>query len=188
MQHSSILQPIFQDLIFSPVTASLLYASVSNVAYLARRSHLRKQRKRDIFAIRASRDPDMSLLVYTVCLAAWQCFVLFFPITELVARLFGYVSFMFAYPKANGFGFILEPVNVQDLPFSIRAKRQIRLDWHRFSFNQGEIGRDGYKHPPTVTCNRPHADIPARGIRHWPWKRRYVQQAREKFKHRAKVE
>lgn len=183
---SSALQPL-QPLLSSPVAAGLVYASVSNVAYLARRAHLRNTRKRDILSIRVSRDPEMSLFIYTVCITAWQGFVLMFPFTELLARSFGYVSFMFAYPKAKGFGFILEPVSVQHLPLSKRAKRQIRLDWHEFSVNQGDIGRDGYRHPPSVTRNLPHADIPEWGIKHWPWRRRYVQEARAKFKDKAKV-
>ena len=184
---NSLLCPLLQSAVFSPVSTSLLYVSLSNVVYLARRAQLRKTRKRDIFSIRISRDPDMSLAVYVICLAAWQGFVLIFPFTELIARLFGYASFMFAYPNANGFGFILEPIRVQHLPSSKRVKHQIRLDWHAFSVNRGDIGRDGYRHPPAVTCNLPHADIPKWGVKHWPWRRRHVEEARAKFKSKAKV-
>eukprot|EP00814_Leptocylindrus_danicus_P012063 CAMPEP_0116013676 /NCGR_PEP_ID=MMETSP0321-20121206/5859_1 /TAXON_ID=163516 /ORGANISM="Leptocylindrus danicus var. danicus, Strain B650" /LENGTH=67 /DNA_ID=CAMNT_0003483253 /DNA_START=286 /DNA_END=489 /DNA_ORIENTATION=- len=57
---------------------------------------------------------------------------------------------------------------------SKRAKRQIRLDWHRFSVNVGNVGRDGYRHPPSVELNLPHLDVPAKGWKHWPWRRRHA--------------
>lgn len=77
------------------------------------------------------------------------------------------MSFLYTYPNAGGVGVILEPLDVQHLKANKRAKYQIRFDWHRFSLNMGDIGRDGYRHPPSKVLNLPHLDIPQRGMKHW---------------------
>jgi len=66
----------------------------------------------------------------------------------------------------------LEPRNVQHLRQAERAKHQIRIDWHRFDLNIGNIGRQGYRHPPAVSMNLPHIDMPKKGMKHWPWRRK----------------
>ena len=70
---------------------------------------------------------------------------------------------------------IFEPLSAQSLKQSKRTKHQIRLDWHRFKVNVGERGRDGYRHPPSVEWNLPHVDIPRRGMKHWPWRRKVIE-------------
>ena len=84
----------------------------------------------------------------------------------------GKVSFFYAYPNARGVGFIFEPRDVQHLVQSKRVKHQIRFDWHRFKINIGGIGRVGYRHPTSIVTNLPHLDIPKKGLKHWPWRRK----------------
>lgn len=54
------------------------------------------------------------------------------------------------YSNARGFG-----INITN-----RGERYIGLDWHRFKIGGRKIGR---------FVNRPHLDIPSKGIKHWPW-------------------
>ena len=129
--------------------------------------------KRNLLRIRTSREDGVTWGLFFVTLAVWQVFVALFPLVEMVARVFGMVSFFYSYPNAAGLGFILEPLSVQDQKMNKRVKHQIRLDWHRFNVNIGDIGRDGYRHPPYVEKNLPHIDMPSRGLRHWPWRRRH---------------
>ena len=42
----------------------------------------------------------------------------------------------------------------------------------RFKIHIGGIGRDGYRHPPSIVTNLPHLDIPKKGLKHWPWRRK----------------
>jgi hypothetical protein len=106
---------------------------------------------------------------------AWQALVAVFLLTEPTARFCGYASFFYYCPNAGGCGYIAEPLAVQALPISNqRAKNQTRLDWHRFNYNIGTIGRNGYRHPPALQRNLPHIDIPKRGITYWPWRRRHT--------------
>lgn len=146
---------------------------VSNLAYLARRATLRKTTMWGIFQIRTVRERGVSWPMFAVFLAAWQLFVAFFPFTESFARLCGYASFFYSYPNANGGGYILEPLWIQQAPASKRTKEQLRLDWHRFKYNVGDVGRDGFRHPPTLQRNLPHIDLPRKGLKHWPWRRKY---------------
>ena len=157
-----------------PVAASAVtYATVTNILYLSRRSNLRRMTKRQLWKIRTTREAGVSLRLFLVMILSWQAFVLVFPLVEPVARCFSHVSFFYSYPNAGGVGIILEPTNVQHLNANKRAKKQIRFDWHRFSVNVGGIGRDGYRHPPSICINRPHLDIPKLGLKHWPWRRRH---------------
>lgn len=158
----------------SPAAATCCYMITSNILYLARRSHLRKQSMSTMLGYRIEREPGVSIPRYLSFLVAWQTFVVFFPILEPFMRLsLGYCCLFFSYPNAHGFGFIVEPVEVQHLPLSKRSKRQIRLDWHRFVVNLGPVGRNGFRHPPSKEMNRPHIDAPKWGVKHWPWRRRY---------------
>ena len=123
--------------------------------------------------IRTTREPNVSLSLYLLTLLAWQAFVAIFPVVELVAVvLFDRVTFLYSYPNAGGVGWIAEPRGVQDLDYKVRVKEQVRLDWHRFPVNVGRVGKDGWRHPPCVLRNRVHLDIPKRGMKHWPWRRR----------------
>mmetsp|Transcript_32894 Transcript_32894/g.79576 ORF Transcript_32894/g.79576 Transcript_32894/m.79576 type:complete len:284 (+) Transcript_32894:86-937(+) len=85
----------------------------------------------------------------------------------------GWTIFFYSYPKAQGGGYILEPLACQHLGANQRAKQQIRFDWHSFKYNVGPIGRDGYRHPPAIERNLPHIDIPRYQMRHWPWRKQY---------------
>ena len=157
----------------SPAFAIAMYTAAANVAYLARRANVRNIRKRDIWSYRTTKIEGTPWTLYGISLVAWQAYALFlFPFVEPLARLLGYVSFMYDYPNARGFGYILEPLRVQDLSMAKRTKSQIRLDWHAFNVNVGKIGRDGYRHPPSVSWNLPHLDAPRWGVKHWPWRRR----------------
>jgi hypothetical protein len=158
----------------SPAVTSILYITLTNAIYLTRRAHIRLVRKRDIWSYRTTRNPGMSLPLYILSLLAWQFFATcLYPIIEPIATVcFGYVSFMYDYPNAHGVGYILEPITAQSLCMSKRTKTQIRFDWHEFEINVGKVGRDGYRHPPCVTYNLPHIDIPQLGVKHWPWRRR----------------
>mmetsp|Transcript_5135 Transcript_5135/g.6634 ORF Transcript_5135/g.6634 Transcript_5135/m.6634 type:complete len:197 (-) Transcript_5135:149-739(-) len=155
------------------VASAVTYATATNILYLARRSHIRKMKIGKLWKIRTTREPGVSLRLYLITLLIWQAFVLVFPLVEPIARCFSQVSMFYAYPNAGGVGIILEPTQVQHLTQSQRVKRQIRLDWHRFSLNIGRTGRDGYKHPPSIVRNLPHVDMPSRGLKHWPWRRRH---------------
>ena len=151
-----------------------LYMTAANLIYLARRSHLRKMSKRQLLQIRLTQEPGVSNQLYVIILLTWQIFVAIFPIVEILARLCGKVSFFYSYPNAHGLGFILEPLHVQHLKMNKRVREQIRLDWHRFSVNVGGVGRDGFRHPPSREMNMLHLDIPKKGMKHWPWRRRHV--------------
>ena len=166
----SVLEPVLS----SPPMMGAIYMTAANYVYLARRAHLRRRRKREILRLRVVREPGVSWSLFSVFVVSWQLFVLFYPLVEPIASLFGFASFMYAYPNAHGVGFILEPVQTREgASVGDRTKSQIRLDWHRFSVNVGDIGRDGYRHPPTVEKNLPHLDIHRWGMKHWPWRRRH---------------
>lgn len=145
---------------------------LANTVYICRRSNIRNMSKRELLQIRLTRGDGVKLPLYVKNILAWQLFVNFvFPILELTARMFGYVSFYYFYPNAHGFGIIFEPLSAQSFTISKRAKSQIRCDWHRFSVNVGSVGRDGWRHPPSIERNWPHFDIPKKGWKHWPWRR-----------------
>ncbi len=110
--------------------------------------------------------------LYLTILLAWQAFVVVFPLLEPVSRCLGQCSFFYSYPNAGGVGIIFEPRDVQHMKQNYRVKHQVRLDWHRFKLNVGGVGREGYRHPPSVVKNLPHLDIPKMGLKHWPWRRR----------------
>jgi len=160
---------------FSILQTVSSYMLTANIVYLSRRSYVRNMSKRKLLQIRTSREPNTSLRFYTLTLLSWQCFVAVFPLVELLTTLlFHHVSFFYSYPNAHGVGIVFEPVTAQSDSISKRTKQQIRLDWHRFQVNVGDIGRDGYRHPPSKTLNLPHLDIPKQGMKHWPWRRRVV--------------
>jgi len=147
--------------------------TASNLLYLFRRANLRGTTPYDILRIRTTLEHGVSSQLFALYILAWQLLVVVFPLTESAARLCGHASFFYSYPNARGGGYILEPLAVQHMPGNKRAKEQLRLDWHRFSYNVGNIGRDGYRHPPSVHRNLPHFDIPRKKVKHWPWKRRH---------------
>ena len=151
-----------------------IYMATSNVLYLFRRAKLRQTTPYDILRIRMTLEDGVSRRLFALYILAWQLFVVAFPLSECVARLCGHASFFYSYPNAQGFGYILEPLAVQHLPGNKRAKEQLRLDWHRFSYNVGNVGRDGYRHPPTVKKNLPHFDFPRKQLKHWPWRRQHT--------------
>jgi len=158
------------------IAASAIYAVTTNVLYLARRSHLRSCKKREIFKVRTTREEGVSRRFHVLLVLIWQLFVLsIFPLSEPLAMMFGRTSFYFTYPNAHGFGIIAEPLRIQHLKASKRAKEQIRFDWHRFSVNIGRADRFGNMHPPSVTRNLPHLDYPKKGLKHWPWRRTFPQ-------------
>jgi hypothetical protein len=154
------------------ITKTCVYMLSANLLYVARRANLRKVSMRTILHYRTQREPGVTIPMYIAFLLAWQAFVIVFPFLEPIARFcLGGCCLFYSYPNASGFGFILEPVNIQNLTLTKRSKQQIRLDWHRFSINVGAVGRNGYRHPPSREINRPHIDAPQWGVRHWPWKR-----------------
>lgn len=158
-----------------PVATACGYMVSANILYLARRAHIRKVTMRTMLHYRTQREPGVSIPMYAIFLLAWQCFVVLFPLLEPLAALcLGSCCFYYSYPNACGVGFILEPLELQHLPLSKRSKKQVRLDWHKFSINVGDVGRDGYRHPPARELHRLHVDAPSWGIRHWPWRRRYT--------------
>ena len=167
---SSILNFITQR----TALVALSYILVANTIYLQRRAHLRKMTKRKLLQIRTTREEGVNLGLHVTNIFAWQVFVTsVFPILEPLSRLCGFVSFYYFYPNANGCGIIFEPVSVQHLPIKKRQRSQLRLDWHKFSFNVGQIGRDGYRHPPSIERNLPHLDVPRLQLKHWPWRRKH---------------
>mmetsp|Transcript_31483 Transcript_31483/g.70507 ORF Transcript_31483/g.70507 Transcript_31483/m.70507 type:complete len:218 (+) Transcript_31483:223-876(+) len=156
------------------VKSSLTYVGVINLLYITRRSCVRDMSKRKLFRIRITREDGVSTRFYLTNLLAWQLFVTFvWPVSEPLSRILGYVSFYYSYPNASGVGMIFEPINVQHLSMAKRTKKQLRVDWHQFAYNIGDIGREGYRHPPSVTRNLPHLDAPSHGMKHWPWRRRF---------------
>mmetsp|Transcript_45889 Transcript_45889/g.53680 ORF Transcript_45889/g.53680 Transcript_45889/m.53680 type:complete len:201 (-) Transcript_45889:173-775(-) len=154
---------------------SAVYMIAANFCYLSRRAHLRKRTRISLLRIRTMREPGVTLSLYLTMLLTWQTFTAVFPVVELVARILGHVSFFYSYPNAAGVGIIFEPLPAQCLSMSKRVKQQIRIDWHKFKYNVGDIGRDGYRHPPTRYRNLPHVDIPKRKVKHWPWRRKFIQ-------------
>ena len=155
------------------VASTASYVTLTNFFYIARRSNIRKMSKRKLWKIRTTREPMVSFRLYLAMILSWQAFVVIFPLVEFVARCFSQVSFFYTYPNAGGVGVILEPLKVQHMKASKRAKHQIRFDWHRFNLNVGDIGRDGWRHPPKAEMNVPHLDIPRWGMKHWPWRRNF---------------
>ena len=167
---SSILNFIAQQ----RICIALCYILLANSIYLQRRSYLRNMTKRKLLKIRTTREEGVGIPMYIINIAVWQLFVtIIFPILEPLSKLFGYVCFYYFYPHADGFGFIFEPLCVQHLPMPKRQRSQIRLDWHRFSVNKGNVGRDGFRHPPSVVRNLPHIDAPKMNLKHWPWRRQH---------------
>ena len=158
-----------------PLAMAVSYILGANLIYLARRAYLRSMTIPKLWKIRTMREPGVSVPLYLTFLVVWQTLVIFFPIIEIFLR-FGWkrVCFFYSYPNASGCGIIVEPRSVQHLKQSERAKHQVRLDWHRFSLNIGSVGREGYRHPPTVERNLPHIDYPRLGLKHWPWRRRHT--------------
>ncbi len=119
-----------------------IYILLANTIYLFRRSHIRNMPKRRLLKIRTTREVGVGIPLYIANIVAWQIFTLvLFPFLEVISRIFGYVSFYYFYPNANGCGIIFEPLGIQNLPMSKRTKQQIRIDWHRFSMNVGNVGR-----------------------------------------------
>lgn len=168
------LPSVLSTVMSSPAVSSCCYMVTANILYLARRAHLRRQTMGTMLGYRLEREPGVSVPRHFSFLVAWQSFVVLFPLLEPLFRLLlGYCCFYFSYPNAQGFGFIVEPLDIQHLPLSKRSKRQIRLDWHKFTINTGDVGRNGYRHPPSKEVNRPHIDAPQRGVKHWPWRRKY---------------
>jgi len=146
------------------------YMAAANVTYLARRSVLHRKAPIDILRAHLLRD-GMSWFLFAVCILSWQAFAAVYPFLEAVCRVNNRASFFFYYPKASGVGLIMEPIEVVGLPYSKRRKKQIRLDWHRFSLNVGPVSRNGFRHPPSLLLNLPHIDIPERNVKHWPWRK-----------------
>ncbi|CAM9874138.1 unnamed protein product, partial [Heterosigma akashiwo] len=159
-------------MIIKAVIPAAAYVISANMFYLARRSYLRQMPISKLWHIRTTREEGVSRLLHLTFILAWQGLTIFYPIIELFARILGYVSFFYSYPNAQGCGVVLEPRNVQHLRQAERAKHQIRIDWHRFDLNIGNIGRQGYRHPPAVSMNLPHIDMPKKGMKHWPWRRK----------------
>ncbi len=177
--HNMMLPMLPMTITEEPLKSTIyisIYIFTTNMAYLVRRSHIRNMPKRKLLQIRLAREAGVSLSLYVTNITIWQLFVtILFPILELILGLFfRHVSYYYFYTNASGCGIILEPLTAQSLSMSERAKHQIRFDWHRFSVNVGAIGRDGYRHPPSISKNAPHIDIPRRGLKHWPWRRRHV--------------
>mmetsp|Transcript_23210 Transcript_23210/g.34264 ORF Transcript_23210/g.34264 Transcript_23210/m.34264 type:complete len:208 (+) Transcript_23210:77-700(+) len=151
-----------------------LYWLGSNFAYLSRRAQLRGESVGTMLKYRTQREPGVSPSLHATFILTWQLFVLVWPCLEIILGVFTkHCSLFYSYPNAKGLGFIVEPLSRQHLPLSKRTKFQIRLDWHQFSVNVGPIGRDGFRHPPSIQLNRPHIDAPKWGARHWPWRRRH---------------
>ncbi len=169
-----LLSPLLNFLAQRSALVALSYILVANIIYLQRRSHLRKMTKRKLLRIRTTREEGVNLGLHVTNIFAWQVFVTsIFPILEPLSRICGFVSFYYFYPNANGCGIVFEPVSVQHLPMKKRQRSQLRLDWHKFSFNVGQIGRDGFRHPPSVERNLPHLDVPHLQLKHWPWRRKH---------------
>jgi len=167
---------VIPPVLASPPVAGIAYMVGANVVYLARRSRVLSKRNptsmKDLWKIRTMREDGVSRRLHAFIILAWQTFVLTFPLCEIIAYAFNHLSLFYSYPNASGCGIILEPLNVQHLSQSKRAKHQIRFDWHRFSLNVGNIGREGYRHPPSIQRNLPHLDIPKLQMKHWPWRRK----------------
>jgi hypothetical protein len=156
-----------------PFVVIISYMILSNMLYLARRAHLRRMTMRDIWRIRTTRELGISRSLFGALILAWQLLVALYPWIEPIAWKCGYACFFYTYPKAKGGGYILEPLSCQRLASNLRTRQQVRFDWHRFKYNVGAIGRDGYRHPPTIQRNLPHFDVPQRQVKHWPWRRRH---------------
>lgn len=65
-------------------------------------------------------------------------------------RGLGYGLNLRYYPNASGIG----------LNVTRNSQRILGLDWHRFKIGGRKTGR---------FINRPHIDIPGKGVKHWPW-------------------
>jgi hypothetical protein len=68
---------------------------------------------------------------------------------------------------------------------SVRWKQSMKDAMSEFKFNVGNIGQDGFRHPPAIERNLPHIDITRKGIKHWPWRRRHVPPSNDSFKVKA---
>ena len=151
-------------------SAAVAYMLCSNAAYVFRRSVLHsRMTPRSVLRAHTRRD-GMSIPLFLACLFSWQCFVSFYPILETGCRLASHSCFFYYYPKAQGMGIVIEPLDVMHLPGNKRRKSQVRFDWHCIAMNIGPCSKNGFRHPPTIRRNLPHIDIPRLGIKHWPWR------------------
>jgi hypothetical protein len=75
-------------------------------------------------------------------------------------------------PKARGSGLVIDSRALRRSGKRGNAAQVFRLDWHSFHLNVGQAYPPPHtgRHPPKVSCNLPHVDLPTRGVRHWPWR------------------
>jgi uncharacterized protein RhaS with RHS repeats len=70
-----------------------------------------------------------------------------------IARAAGFKTLFHHYPNARGAGMMIVK----------RGKKIFGAEWHRFKIKSGQRG------VPGKLVNRPHIDIPPKGVNHWPW-------------------
>ena len=107
---------------------------------------------------------------------AWTlCFLPVYPALELSLFPLGLASFYFYYPKARGAGIVVDSRERRRAGARGTAAQVLRLDWHRFEINVGKAypPPNTGRHPPAVTYNLPHLDLPTFGVRHWPWRQHF---------------
>ena len=107
---------------------------------------------------------------------AWAlCFLPVYPALELSLFPLGLASFYFYFPKARGAGIVVDSRERRRAGARGTAAQVLRLDWHRFEINVGKAypPPNTGRHPPAVTYNLPHLDLPTYGVRHWPWRQHF---------------
>ena len=141
-------------------------------AYLGAAEVLRRHLKYEDDWHLPSGTPLHGRLMHLGHVAGWLfIFQPVYPLLEALLYPFDLAAFWFYYPKARGSGLVIDGCALRRNGKRGNAAQVFRLDWHRFDVNVGRAyPPPGGRHPPSVTCNLPHIDLPQRGVRHWPWR------------------
>jgi hypothetical protein len=175
-----------------PAVAAASYLTASAATYCLRRGvlHMRPDGSAPLGAAEVLRrhlvyetawdrngSPTLGRVTHACHVAAWVLlFAPLWPPLEAILQPFDLSAFWFYYPRARGSGLIIDSRARRRAGKKGNAAQVFRLDWHRFELNVGPVypprrHRTGTgRHPPSVTINLPHVDLPQRGVKHWPWR------------------
>ena len=118
-------------------------------------------------------SPITGRLLHLAHVAAWLLlFQPIYPLLECALFPCDMAAFWFYYPRANGCGLVIDSCARRRAGKRGNAAQCFRLDWHRFDLNVGKAYPPPHngRHPPSLSFNLPHIDLPQNSVRHWPWR------------------
>ena len=118
-------------------------------------------------------SPLVGRLMHLAHVAAWLLlFQPIYPLLECALFPCDMAAFWFYYPRANGCGLVIDSRARRRAGKRGNAAQCFRLDWHRFDLNVGKAYPPPHqgRHPPSMSFNLPHIDLPQHSVRHWPWR------------------